>query len=122
MALNSDSIRNDYPWINNEFLQDILRNKYQNSLLEVTEFETMPATAPGENYANIVIRVQMKLKNHDRDTLSAVFKLNQSRKDIAEVMDEFDLSVLENHLYQVVLKQVHELLRNVGIDTKLGAE
>lgn len=122
MALNRESIKRDYPWITNQFLQVILRNKFENSAIEVTEFDAVPATAPGENYATVVIRIQMSIKHFEKDSISTIVKLNHSRKDIAEIMSELDLNSRENHLYQVMLNQVHELLRTVGINVKLGPE
>lgn len=122
MALSRESIKRDYSWINKELLENALREKYQNSKIEVIEFDAVPAIGPGENYASVVIRVHMKLKNFETESLNAVFKVNHVREDLADAINEMNIFGKETLFYKSILNRVHEMLRSIGINAQIGAE
>lgn len=46
-------------WLDNEFLEGILKNYYKNNEIEVTSFEAKSALANGEGYMSTMYRVRV---------------------------------------------------------------
>lgn len=122
MALTRDCIKRDYPWIAKEFLENILREKYQNSKIQIINYDAVPAIGPGENYASVVIRIKMDLINFETDSMNAIFKVNHAREDLADAVKGMDIFGKETLFYKSILNSAHDMLRKIGISAKLGAE
>lgn len=122
MSLNSETINRDYPWLTRDLLENNLRKKYEDDRIEVIEFEATPALGPGENYASVVIRIHLQLRNFKTDTMNIILKANHVREDLAEAVKEMDIFGKEIYFYKEILNRVHTMLRDAGITVKLGAE
>ena len=50
-------------WLNSDFLEEHLKNFFDNTQLKIVSFELKPATAKGENYASTLYRVKVVFSN-----------------------------------------------------------
>lgn len=57
-------------WLTNKFLDEHLRNYFNNNQLEVFNFEATPATKKGENFASTIIRVHVIYSVPSKDAAS----------------------------------------------------
>ncbi|PSN36166.1 hypothetical protein C0J52_16997 [Blattella germanica] len=71
----NNSTNSDYAWLNNAFIETILRSGEENANIKVKSFEVGPATAVGDNYASDMSRVRVRfIKGQQEETKSLIFK------------------------------------------------
>lgn len=55
-------------WLDNTFLEEHLRNYYQNKEIQVVNFDVKPAVGKGENYFSCIYRVNVTLSSSGKDS------------------------------------------------------
>uniref|UniRef100_W8BIC5 CHK kinase-like domain-containing protein n=1 Tax=Ceratitis capitata TaxID=7213 RepID=W8BIC5_CERCA len=110
-------------WINEAYFVEILKDDLPN-FKKIISFQPIAATAPGENYCSIMLRViiEAELKDATTTQLSYILKTmldkNSSGAAIANNMNMFPK---EKQMYSVILPKFVQLYRQAaGVEVRFG--
>lgn len=113
-----------YPWLNNEFFEQILGNENPTANISVESVHIKPALNHGENYASQMIRatVQYFINENfdDVQEIRFVIKALVINEAMARITKEFKMFDREVIVYQHIMPEVEKLLESIGDDTKLS--
>lgn len=123
----------DYPWINIDFLKDVLRNNLSNlSTINVCDFTIKPALKPGENYGSQIIRAHVNYSFSDdvesstsipcddllkMHTVSLIIKASLGAKLVRSV-NVFEKEIF---MFKEIIPKVENVLKDAGIITNISA-
>ena len=123
----SDTINSDTPkFITQEYIENILKNYFQDSTLQVTEINASPASAKGESYCSVMTRLRVKYKvkrSADSKQITFLVKSTEDNDSIStSILKKYDVYNTEMEMYETVFPQLHQLLRAIGDKEQLSAE
>ncbi|KAH8267615.1 hypothetical protein KR018_005525 [Drosophila ironensis] len=129
MSPNSNSEKpvnpNEYlhipKWVNEEYFLPILE-KDVDQFDKIVNFTPIAATAPGENYTSIMIRVivDVLLKDGSDQRVSYILKTMLEADSGADVIDGMGLFPKERKMYEVHIPQFQRLYKEAGQDVELA--
>lgn len=125
MSSEHDQFVTNYPWISNEFFENILRREHQDSSIVVKDYILKPAIGKGENYASQMLRVRVNfssVNNPTVDNISLIVKAALiSNVDMAAMTAEIGVFRKEIIAFQKIIPEVEKLLRSIGDYSRLSA-
>lgn len=125
MSSEHDQFVTNYPWISNEFFENILRREHQDSSIVVKDYILKPAIGKGENYASQMLRVRVNfssVNNPTVDNISLIVKAALiSNVDMAAMTAEIGVFRKEIIAFQKIIPEVEKLLRSIGDNSRLSA-
>ncbi|XP_061399693.1 uncharacterized protein LOC133335437 [Musca vetustissima] len=109
-------------WINAELFENVLKETV-GDFKRIHKFEVKNALGPGENYATIMLRVNMDvvLRNDSIKQQSFMLKIAPDNKMYREQMSKLELFKTEAGMYRNVVPEFEELYRNKGVNIRFGA-
>lgn len=109
-------------WINEDYFAVILEKDVPD-YKSITKFTPIAATAPGENYTSIMVRVviDIELKDGSVKQVSYILKtaLDASNHGAAFV-NSMNLFPKEKHMYANYIPKFEQLYKAAGVEVKLG--
>ncbi|XP_017487120.1 PREDICTED: uncharacterized protein LOC108375500 isoform X1 [Rhagoletis zephyria] len=110
-------------WLTAELFEQLLRESVAN-YQKITQFEAKPALAAGENYATIMLRVNIEaeLKDDTTKSLSYMMKIPQENEIFKEMMRNHNIFEIEYRMYHEVVPEFEQLYRDVGIERNFSAK
>ncbi|XP_075145284.1 uncharacterized protein LOC142220180 [Haematobia irritans] len=113
-------------WLNENYLEKILKKYLQDDTLTITAIELKPATVNGENYASVMTRIQIVYQtsmNDQPQRLSFIMKCAFGDESSgASIMADYDIYNTEMKIYEQVLPKMDEILQEIGINEQLFAK
>ncbi|XP_030374273.1 uncharacterized protein LOC115623868 [Scaptodrosophila lebanonensis] len=105
---------------------DKLCEYYKDSELRVQELRVLPGTAKGDNFASIILRINVKYsrgKSEGRtDSVSFLVKTSFAEQDLsANVVRDYNIYIREMDMYEIILPKLALLLKELGDESKLFA-
>lgn len=111
-------------WLTDAYLEKVLQKYLKDDQVKIINVNIKPATANGENYASIMSRIKVKYSSSKEKSqeLSFIMKYSyESDPYVAEIMRGYDLYNTEMKMYEKILPQIAEVLKEVGDTDKLFA-
>ncbi|XP_016984293.1 uncharacterized protein LOC108048269 [Drosophila rhopaloa] len=108
-------------WVNEDYFLPILEKDVEN-FDKIVKFTPVAATAPGENYTSIMIRVivDILLKDGNEQKISYILKTMLEADSGADVIDGMGLFPKERKMYEVHIPQFVKLYKEAGMDIELA--
>ncbi|XP_022218887.1 uncharacterized protein LOC111071709 [Drosophila obscura] len=108
-------------WVNEDYFLPILE-KDVNGFDKIISFTPIAATAPGENYTSVMIRVHIDvlLKDGSRQELSYILKTMLESSEGADAINMMGLFPKEKQMYEVHIPQFVQLYKEAGVDIELA--
>ncbi|XP_002137718.1 uncharacterized protein [Drosophila pseudoobscura] len=108
-------------WVNEEYFLPILE-KDVNGFDKIVSFTPIAATAPGENYTSVMIRVHIDalLKDGSRQKISYILKTMLESSQGADAVNAMGLFPKEKQMYEVHIPQFLQLYKEAGVDIELA--
>ncbi|XP_038116385.1 uncharacterized protein LOC6043426 [Culex quinquefasciatus] len=121
MAYNKDEM-NAPKWMDGAFFEKVLQQSENDDSVKVTEFTTAPGSKPGDHFASIIFRAAVKFVGQGKSKdISLIVKTLPELEGIKkDLLEDGRLFETEATMYNIVLPEVHKMLRAVGDDTVLG--
>ncbi|XP_039493167.1 uncharacterized protein LOC120452827 [Drosophila santomea] len=108
-------------WVNEDYFLPIIQ-KDVDTFDKIVNFVTIAATAPGDNYTSIMIRVivDMLLKDGSEQKVSYILKTMLEADSGAEVVNNMGLFPKERKMYEVHIPQFVKLYKEAGVEIELA--
>ena len=114
MSMGLDPV--DRPrWLDDEFIQDVLRSKEEYSEISVVNSEVQLAVGKGENYCSIIYRVAVEFKrcknNEETEMIGLIIKTLSAVEIMAKFLTESKSFEKETELYQITVPAMFNFLQ-----------
>lgn len=112
-------------WLDESYLEPLLRDLKKDPGLRITELDIKPATAKGDNYASVMTRVKVfflrsSAKNPETEYY-IVKTTHESDPFVSGIFDKYQVSTTEMLMYEKVLPQLSALIGETRQPEKLFA-
>ncbi|XP_053959785.1 uncharacterized protein LOC128864241 [Anastrepha ludens] len=122
-AKNGATVQNfeNPKWLTAELFEKLLKDTVAN-YKSIKSFEAKPALAAGENYATIMLRVNIDIELVDGTpkSLSYMLKLPQEVEVFKDIMRKHNIFEVEYRMYHEVVPEFEQLYRLSGIELNLS--
>ncbi|XP_054725339.1 uncharacterized protein LOC129235496 [Anastrepha obliqua] len=110
-------------WLTAELFEKLLKDTVAN-YKSIKSFEAKPALAAGENYATIMLRVNIDIELVDGTpkSLSYMLKLPQQNEVFQDIMRKHNIFEVEHRMYHEVVPEFELLYRLSGIELNFSAK
>ncbi|KAM7364656.1 uncharacterized protein ACRADG_001057 isoform 1-T2 [Cochliomyia hominivorax] len=112
-------------WLTDTYLENILKKYLKDEKLQIKDIEIKPATANGDNYASVMSRIKVKFLSESTQSQELTFIMKYSYESdpfIANIMSGYDVYNTEMKMYEKVLPQIAEILKEIGDTEQLFAK
>ncbi|XP_020811597.1 uncharacterized protein LOC110186672 [Drosophila serrata] len=108
-------------WINEEYFLPILKKDVKD-FDKIVNFTPIAATAPGENYTSIMVRILMDIlvKDGSEKRISYILKTGLDTNKGGAMVDQMGLFPKEMEMYQTYIPQFVKLYKEAGLDIELA--
>ncbi|SPP88440.1 Hypothetical predicted protein [Drosophila guanche] len=108
-------------WLNETQFVDIL-SATVSRFSKILKFHAMPAMAPGENYATLMLRISIDVELDDKSTKAIAFmlKVPHTTPHMEQMLAMANFFNTENLAYVDVLPKLEELYKAKGLDVSLA--
>ncbi|XP_043651972.1 uncharacterized protein LOC122619240 isoform X1 [Drosophila teissieri] len=108
-------------WVNEDYFLPIIQEDVDN-FDKIVNFVPIAATAPGENYTSIMIRVivDILLKDGSEQKVSYILKTMLEADSGADVVNNMGLFPKERKMYEVHIPQFVKLYKGAGLEIELA--
>ncbi|XP_017018491.1 uncharacterized protein [Drosophila kikkawai] len=110
-------------WVNAELFEDVLKSSVE-GYSKVSTFKAELGSAAGENYATVMLRVQIEVELKDGKTkkVSYMVKLPHQEEMFREMMKRSNIFDTERTMYNEVVPEMEALYKEAGIEITFGAK
>ncbi|KAH8283784.1 hypothetical protein KR054_001373 [Drosophila jambulina] len=110
-------------WVKPEAFEELLRQKVKD-YKETKALRAKAGVAPGENYATIMLRVELDVETKDKSLVTKAFMLKTPHQSetYRKILEETDIFDVERGMYLEVVPEMEQLYRDAGLEVKFGAE
>ncbi|XP_017052859.1 uncharacterized protein LOC108096020 [Drosophila ficusphila] len=113
-------------WLDEAYLERLLRDLKKDPGLKITDLVIKPATAKGDNYASVMTRVKilfLKSGAKNPDTEFYIVKTTYENDAFASaIFSEYQVSSTEMRMYEKILPQLSSLIEKTRQPEKLFAK
>lgn len=108
-------------WIKESYFVEILKENVPN-FSKIQSFRLKPALSPGENYATLMLRVNIEVELTDKSIkpVSFMMKVPHDTPQMEQMLAFANFFTLENEAYLDLLPKLEELYKEKGLDIKLA--
>ncbi|XP_017079848.1 uncharacterized protein LOC108113682 [Drosophila eugracilis] len=110
-------------WVKPEAFENLLKIKVKD--YEKTKaMRAKAGVATGENYATIMLRVELDVETKDKSQTTKAFMLKTPHQSelYRKMIEKTDIFDVERGMYLEVVPELEQLYRDVGVEVKFGAE
>ncbi|BFF89746.1 uncharacterized protein DMAD_08426 [Drosophila madeirensis] len=110
-------------WVKPEIFQDILKQQVKN-YKETKSLRASAGVAKGENYATIMLRVELDVETEDRSQVTKAYMLKIAHDSDAyrKILEKSNMFDTERGMYLKVVPEMEQMYRDVGLEVKFGAQ
>ncbi|XP_017052778.1 uncharacterized protein LOC108095951 [Drosophila ficusphila] len=108
-------------WINEDYFRPILEKDVDN-FDKIVNFNRVAATAPGENYTSIMVRVLIDLlfKDGSPGQISYILKTVLDMSKGGALINQMGMFPKEREMYRDIISQFARLYKEAGLDIELA--
>ncbi|KAH8382877.1 hypothetical protein KR009_005689, partial [Drosophila setifemur] len=110
-------------WINAELFEDVLKATVE-GYSKVRSFKADLGTAPGENYATIMVRahIEAELEDGNIKQVSYMVKLPHKLEMFEAMMKYTNIFDIERTMYDEVVPEMEAMYKDAGVEIVFGAK
>ncbi|XP_022222665.2 uncharacterized protein LOC111074245 [Drosophila obscura] len=109
-------------WVNSQIFEDLLKRQVKD-YKETKSLRASAGVAKGENYATIMLRVELDVETEDKSQLTKAFMLKTPcAAHRTHLVPGNNIFVTERSMYFEVVPELELMYRDVGLKVKFGAE
>ncbi|XP_052847004.1 uncharacterized protein LOC128258985 [Drosophila gunungcola] len=110
-------------WVTAELFEDVLKANVE-GYSKVKNFKADIGSAAGENYATIMLRVNIEVELQDgkSKSVSYMVKLPHQLEFYQEMMKRTNIFDIERTMYNQVVPEMEAIYKEVGVDITFGAK
>ncbi|XP_068157111.1 uncharacterized protein [Drosophila tropicalis] len=110
-------------WVKANLFEDVLKSTVK-GYKKVKSFKPVIGSAAGENYATIMLRLEIEVELEDGKIkpISYMLKLPHQTEVFQKMMETTNIFDIERNAYQKIVPELEELYKNNGVDIKFGAQ
>ncbi|KAH8383613.1 hypothetical protein KR009_009669 [Drosophila setifemur] len=110
-------------WVKAEVFEDLLKKEVKD-YKETTSFRAKAGVPVGENYATVMLRVELDVETKDKSQITKAFMLKtpHQSEDYRKVLEKTNIFDVERGMYLEVIPELEKLYSDVGVEVKFGAE
>ncbi|XP_061399282.1 uncharacterized protein LOC133334990 [Musca vetustissima] len=108
-------------WIEKSIFENLLKENIPNFQC-IKKFEVNPGAAAGENYATVILRinVDVELQDGSSKSLSYMLKTGHEQDMLKDMMGSHDVFAVEKGMYDDIVPAFEKLYADVGVAVKFG--
>ncbi|KAL7728377.1 hypothetical protein ACLKA6_007468 [Drosophila palustris] len=122
--MTTDASNNIVPdWVQGEVFIDVLKESVK-GFSKIKSFKANAGLAAGENYATIMLRVNIEVELEDGKDKSESFmlKLPHQSEMFRQMIERNNFFELERNVYETIVPEMEKMYRDVGVEVKFGAK
>nr|AAZ78604.1 CHKov1 [Drosophila melanogaster]AAZ78608.1 CHKov1 [Drosophila melanogaster]AAZ78622.1 CHKov1 [Drosophila melanogaster]AAZ78636.1 CHKov1 [Drosophila melanogaster] len=110
-------------WVTAELFEDVLKSNVD-GYSKVRNFKAEMGSAAGDNYATIMLRVNIEVELQDGTTkeVSYMVKLPHQMEIYKEMMKHTNIFEIERTMYNLVVPEMEALYKAAGVEVTFGAK
>ncbi|XP_017052310.1 uncharacterized protein LOC108095656 [Drosophila ficusphila] len=110
-------------WVTADLFEDLLKANVE-GFSKVKNFKADSGSAAGENYATIMLRVniEVELKDGKSKSVSFMVKLPHQLEVFQEMMKKTNIFDIERTMYNEVVPEMEAIYKAAGVDITFGAK
>eukprot|EP00099_Drosophila_melanogaster_P023579 NP_651384.2 uncharacterized protein Dmel_CG10560 [Drosophila melanogaster] len=110
-------------WVKPEVFEDLLKDNVKD-YKKTKALRAKAGVAAGENYATIMLRLELDVETKDKSEVTKAFMLKTPHDTDAyrKLLQETNIFDVERGMYLVVVPELEQMYRDVGLEVKFGAE
>lgn len=120
---------NTFPlWLNQDYIEDAIRFKFEDNSITILKYEAVPATSKGDNYASVMIRIRVEyMSNTCNEPRKASYILKTSFQQLPNPLPNDALVSCgvyrrEMLMYEAIFPQFKDILLTIGYSEDLVAD
>ncbi|XP_019892343.2 uncharacterized protein LOC101892852 [Musca domestica] len=108
-------------WIQESLFENVLKENVPEFRC-IKKFEVNPGSAAGENYATVILRVNVDVELQDGSTksLSYMLKTDHDNDMLKEMMGSHDMFAIEKGMYDDIVPAFEKLYADAGVTVRFG--
>ncbi|XP_073842766.1 uncharacterized protein [Musca autumnalis] len=108
-------------WIEKSLFENVLKEKVDNFRC-ITKFDVKPGSTAGENYATVILRidVDIELQDGSSKSLSYMLKTGHESEMLKQMMGSHDMFSIEKGMYDNIVPAFEKLYADAGVQVKFG--
>ncbi|EDW98761.1 uncharacterized protein LOC6538527 [Drosophila yakuba] len=109
-------------WVKPEAFEDLLKDNVKD-YKKTTALRAKAGVAAGENYATIMLRLELDVETKDKTQVTKAFMLKTPHDTDAyrKLLEETNIFDVERGMYVEVVPELEQMYRDVGLEVKFGA-
>ncbi|EDW98762.1 uncharacterized protein LOC6538528 [Drosophila yakuba] len=110
-------------WVVPKAFEDLLKRKVKD-YRKTKSLRAKAGVAAGENYATIMLRIELDVDKEDNTQTTEAFMLKtpHQSEQYRKIIEKTDIFDVERGMYLEVVPELEQLYRDVGLEVKFGAE
>ncbi|KAH8417166.1 hypothetical protein KR222_005489, partial [Zaprionus bogoriensis] len=128
MPTKSQEITNDVQillpeWLKADIFEPVLKETFKD-FKAIKNFRAMPGTKPGENYATVMLRIELEIELKDNTSKSVSYMLKTAHNSAVfeETLGKSNVFDTEREMFTKYVEEFKKLYRDVGLDVEFGAK
>uniref|UniRef100_A0A336MCN0 CSON013154 protein n=1 Tax=Culicoides sonorensis TaxID=179676 RepID=A0A336MCN0_CULSO len=107
-------------WFTNVYIEEILQDYLKGDSIKVICFNVAPATAKGNQYASVILRVTIEYEQNGKNYFKPIIlKIRHQDETTAQLLEEYDMHLKEMSFYKRIIPEFHLLLKSIGDKDRL---
>lgn len=109
-------------WVNQDYFLPIIKNDQEN-FQKVSSFKSIAATAPGDNYCSVMLRIiiEVELKDSTTTQIGYILKTMLENSNSGSVItNSMNMFPKEKHMYSIILPKFVKLFKEAGVEVRFG--
>ncbi|EDV53679.1 uncharacterized protein LOC6554930 [Drosophila erecta] len=110
-------------WVKTEAFEDLLKDNVKD-YERTTALRAKAGVAAGENYATIMLRLELDVETKDKSQVTKAFMLKTPHDTDAyrKLLAETNIFDVERGMYVEVVPEMEQMYRDAGLEVQFGAE
>ncbi|XP_062125235.1 uncharacterized protein LOC133838226 [Drosophila sulfurigaster albostrigata] len=110
-------------WVQKELFVDLLKETVK-GFSKIKSFKTNSGSAIGENYATIMVRVNIvvELEDGKEKSVSYMIKLPHQQEAHERMLGNNNIFGIEQNMYKTFVPEMEQLYRDAGVEVNFGAK
>ncbi|KAL7728374.1 hypothetical protein ACLKA6_007465 [Drosophila palustris] len=112
-------------WLKAELFEQVLKDTFED-FKQIKTFKAKPGTKPGDNYATIMLRIELEieLKDNTSKSISYMLKTPHNSEAYKETLGNNKNNVfdMERDMFTIYVEEFKSLYREVGLEVNFGAK
>ncbi|XP_034132341.1 uncharacterized protein LOC117586414 [Drosophila guanche] len=110
-------------WVKPVIFQDLLKQQVKD-YKETNSLRASAGVAKGENYATIMLRVELDVEIEDKSQVTKAYMLKIAHDSDAyrKILEKSNIFDTERGMYLKIVPEMEKMYRDVGLEVKFGAQ